>query len=261
MKRLMAALLAALALFSVAFAAEPVDLTTYTDAELLALVEQAGAELRTRNTPAVPDDPLADLRYASNGTEVRIVKYIGTTGEVYIPDEIDSMPVTQLYNNMCERNNDVYRLRLPSELVSIGEYAFSFNDNLQHDLVMPTTLEKINRYAFAWSNVSGLVLQSDCLLDENSFAGNDTLKFCYIREGCTVTLTFGVFSGTPIEAAVIPASVTSIHPYTFNSCNNLTVYCPAGSYAEQYCKENFIVCDTANYETMVAYYEALYPAE
>jgi hypothetical protein len=60
---------------------------------------------------------------------------------------------------------------------------------------------------------------------------------------------------------VIPADVTKIDAAAFKGCKYLTVYCPAGSYAEQYCLENFIACDTANYEAMVAYYEALYPAE
>ena len=265
MKRLMAALLAALALFSMAFAAEPVDLTTYTDAELLALVEQTGAELRARNTPVMPDDPLADLHYASNGKEVRINAYIGTSGDVYIPDEIDGVPVTQIYDNMCNEYNisglNVRSLRLPKGLVSIGNSAFSGTSYLEQVIVMPRTLKIIDYYAFWYSGVTGLVLQSDCLLDKQAFAFGDKLQFCYIREGCAVELSGGAFRDTPMKTIVIPADVTKINASAFALCNFVTVYCPAGSYAEQYCKENFIVCDTANYEAMVAYYEALYPAE
>lgn len=261
MKRLMAALLAALALFSVAFAAEPVDLTTYTDAELLALVEQAGAELRARNTPVMPDDPLADLRYASNGTEVRIIEYIGNGGDLYIPDEIDGVPVTQLYRSMCEKHRNIRSLRLPAGLVSIGWSAFENTSDLEQVLVMPASLEVIEGAAFWSSDVTGLVLQSDCEVKGQSFSIADNLEFCYIREGCAVTLGSLTFHDASLETIVIPADVTSISSSAFEGCNQLTVYCPAGSYAEQYCKENFIVCDTANYEAMVAYYEALYPAE
>ena len=261
MKRLMAALLAALALFSVAFAAEPVDLTAYTNEELLALVEQAGAELRARNTPAAPSDPLADLRYASTGKEVRINAYVGTTGDVYIPDEIDGVPVTTIYDGMCKSNRDVRSLRLPRGLVNIGSDAFYRTSALEQLLIMPKTLKKIGSSAFGFSSVTGLVLQSDCLLDKQAFSFSDKLKFCYIREGCSVRLEWRVFQGSSIETIIIPADVKKIDATAFMSCNYVTVYCPAGSYAEQYCKENFIVCDTANYETMVAYYEALYPAE
>lgn len=265
MKKLMAALLTALALFSVAYAAESVDLTAYTNEELLALVEQAGAELRARNTPVTPDDPLADLRYASNGKEVRINAYVGTTGEVYIPDEIDGVPVTQIYDDMCnEFDNsqlDIRSLRLPKGLVSIGSKAFQSTYDLEQVIVMPRTLKSIGFSAFCWSDVTGVVLQSDCVLNSQAFAFGDKLRFCYIREGCAVELGSLAFQDTPIETIVIPADVTKISSSAFADCNYLTVYCPAGSYAEQYCKENFIVCDTANYETMVAYYEALYPAE
>ena len=265
MKKIVGILLATLLLFGVACAAEPVDLTTYTDAELLALVEQAGAELRARNTPTVPDDPLAGLRYASNGKEVRIIGYIGTTGIVHIPDEIDGVPVTQIYDGMCnevEKNDlDICSLRLPKGLVSIGSRAFQSTYDLEHELIMPATLEIIKAQAFCWSDVTGLVLQSDCVLELQAFAMGDKLQFCYIREGCAVELGALAFEDTPMETIVIPADVTKISNSAFDDCNYLTVYCPAGSYAEQFCLENFIVCDTANYEAMVAYYEALYPAE
>ena len=259
MKRLMAALLAALALFSVAFAAEPVDLTTYTDAELLALVEQAGAELRARNTPVIPDDPLADLRYASNGTEVRINAYIGTGGDVYIPDEIDGMPVTQIHDDALADLN-MTSIRLPAGLISIGYTSFHYARNLNHVLVMPGTLRTIGGYSFWECGAPGLVLQSDCVVSTSAFAYSK-LEFCYIRKDSAVELGEDAFRDGALEVIVIPADVTKIDAAAFKGCKYLTVYCPAGSYAEQYCKENFIVCDTANYEAMVAYYEALYPAE
>ena len=273
MKRLMAALLAALALFSVAFAAEPVDLTTYTDAELDALRVQVAEEIRARAAAKAPENPAADFRYVSNGREVRIVEYIGNSGNVYIPDEIDGVPVTQIFDDLFNGSVNVdfdallngselglHSIRLPAKLVSIGEDAFHSTFFLEHELVMPKTQKSIEMCAFWSSSIPGLVLQSDCELSQYAFAYSE-LKFCYIREGAAVELGPAVFTDTPMEVAVIPADVTQISSSVFDSCNNLTVYCPAGSYAEQYCKENFIVCDTANYEAMVAYYEALYPAE
>lgn len=265
MKKLFGILLATLLVFGVACAAEPVDLTTYTDAELLALVEQAGAELRARNTPVMPDDPLAGFRYASNGKEVRINAYVGTSGDVYIPDEIDGVPVTQIYDGMCNEYNisglNVRSLRLPKGLVSIGVEAFKGTYDLEQVIVMPRTLKIIDYYAFWYSGVTGLVLQSDCVLKSQVFAYGGNLKHCYIREGSAVELGWRAFEDQPLETIVIPADVTKIDPNAFEGCNFVTVYCPAGSYAEQFCLENFIVCDTANYEAMVAYYEALYPAE
>jgi hypothetical protein len=55
---------------------------------------------------------------------------------------------------------------------------------------------------------------------------------------------------------VIPASVTNIAAGAFVRCNRLTVVTPAGSYAEQYCRDNWIVCNTQDYDKYVAEYEA-----
>lgn len=60
---------------------------------------------------------------------------------------------------------------------------------------------------------------------------------------------------------MLPADVQFKDDTVFEGCNHLTVYCPAGSATEQYCMEHFITCNTADYEAMVAYYEALYPAD
>lgn len=38
----------------------------------------------------------------------------------------------------------------------------------------------------------------------------------------------------------IPASVTEIQDWAFQNCESLTIYAPAGSYAEQYARENNI---------------------
>ena len=45
---------------------------------------------------------------------------------------------------------------------------------------------------------------------------------------------------TSLSSIEIPNQVTAIEPYTFYNCPNLTVHAPAGSYAEQYAKENNI---------------------
>ena len=43
-----------------------------------------------------------------------------------------------------------------------------------------------------------------------------------------------------ITDLTIPASVTDIGWFAFDGCTNMTIHAPAGSYAEQYAKENNI---------------------
>ena len=283
MKKLIALLLAAVMLLcaAAALAAEPVDLSTYTDAELDALRVQVAEEIAARRRAATAS-PAADFRYASDGSVVRIISYIGEGGEVVIPDVIDGLPVTQVYENAFKGNRSIAAVHLPDALVSIGENAFAdssitsvylpeglemieamaFNRTymLTQVLVLPESLKEIGVFAFQWCYTGGVVLQSDCKLIGRTL-DNSKLRFCYIRPGCAVQIGSYTFANSSIETMVIPAEVTSIHATAFEGCNAVTVYCPAGSYAEQYCRENFIVCNTAEYEAMVAYYEALYPAQ
>ena len=43
-----------------------------------------------------------------------------------------------------------------------------------------------------------------------------------------------------LTSITIPSSVTSIGEYALCGCEKLTIHAPAGSYAEQYAKENNI---------------------
>ena len=60
-----------------------------------------------------------------------------------------------------------------------------------------------------------------------------------IPEGVT-SIEEGAFSGSSPASVTIPDSVTSIGRQAFGFLPKLTIHAPAGSYAEQYAKENNI---------------------
>lgn len=259
MKKLIALFLAVLLLSTTAaFAADEIDLTTYTDEELEALKVQIAEEIRSRLLTEAPESPAADFRYASNGKEVRIISYLGEGGDVYIPDEIDGVPVTQIHHSAFYQNNTITSVRLPSGLVSIGENAFYRCSSLKGVIVLPKTVKLLDERAFCDTHLTGIVLQSDCKIDHAALC-SDSIEFVYCREGTNLNMLSNYILRDNTVTLVLPETVTHMrtfadyHPYTY-----LTIYCPADSYAEQYATENFIVCNTADYEAMVAYYEALY---
>lgn len=263
MKKLIALFLAVLLLSTTAaFAADEIDLTTYTDEELEALKVQVAEEIRSRLLTEAPESPAADLHYASNGVEVRINDYKGEGGDVYIPDEIDGVPVTQIYKGAF-RDSKIKSIRLPEGLTSISSRAFNGTRNIKDVVVIPKSVQKIGDAAFYYSCVPGVVIQSDCTIGASCFGSTDYLEFVYVRKDCKIvfnsSLSWGdyCFNGSKIKTLVLPADV-KFQDNTLADCKSLTVYCPAGSATEQYCKDNFIVCNTADYEAMVAYYEALY---
>lgn len=69
------------------------------------------------------------------------------------------------------------------------------------------------------------------------------------------------FSGdNALRTVIIPSSVKTIEDMAFSGCNYVTIYTPKGSYAEQYAQQNFIACNTDDYDRYVEMYEEMYQA-
>lgn len=145
---------------------------------------------------------------------------------------------------------------LPEGLVTLGRNAFGGADELGGVIVLPSTLTGLDAYTFsACKKMLGVVIQSDLTPGQSDFNG-ESLEFVYIREGAAVNIKRDDIFSRNLRVIVIPASVTNIAAGAFEKCNHLTVVTPAGSYAEQYCRDNWIVCNTQDYDKYVAEYEA-----
>ncbi|MBR2742404.1 MAG: leucine-rich repeat domain-containing protein [Clostridia bacterium] len=74
----------------------------------------------------------------------------------------------------------------------------------------------------------------------------DAFKYCKVLkevvlpEGLTSIGDGTFFSRESLTSITIPESVTSIGDWAFYDCKNLTIRAPAGSYAEEYAKNNGI---------------------
>lgn len=205
-----------------------------------------------------------DFRYASNGTEVRINKYIGKGGMVVIPDFIDGLPVTRIAENaFCPYNNKnaerITGLQLPSRLEYIGSDAFQGIEKLSGVLILPTTLKKVDSHAFQSTGLKGLVVQSSCSLELNSFANIYGMEFIYVAKGCAPSIDTSVFSyAEALQDLVLPKEVSDIAEETFDGCNDAVLYAPKNSYAAKYGQKNFMCVNTDQYEKMSDYYRNTY---
>jgi len=214
-------------------------------------------------TTAAPSSA-KDFRYASNGKEVRINKYIGKGGLVVIPDFIDGLPVTRIAENaFCPYNNKnaerITGLQLPSQLEYIGSDAFQGIENLTGVLVLPTTLKKVDSHAFQSTGLKGLVVQSSCSLELNSFANIYGMEFIYVAKGCAPIIDTSVFSyAEALQDLVLPKEISDIAEETFDGCNDAVLYAPKNSYAAKYGQKNFMCVNTDQYEKMSDYYKNTY---
>ncbi len=165
--------------------------------------------------------------------------------------------VLNIGNNAFLRCNALKTVTLPEGLRTLGLAAFQGADELSGVIVLPSTLISMGGWTFiGCDNLRGVVIQSDLNLGQFDFS-SDSLEFVYIREGAAVSIARDDIFDHNLRVIVIPASVTNIVPGVFEYCNHLTVVTPAGSYAEQYCRDNWIVCNTKDYDQYVAEYEAL----
>lgn len=153
--------------------------------------------------------------------------------------------------------NKLQTLTLPEGLVTLSNAAFQRAEGLSGVLVLPSTLTGLDGYTFSrCDDLQGIVIQSDLILGAADMSCS-ALEFVYIREGAAVTFASKSTFEAGLKIVIIPASVTSIHEEAFAACNKLVIVTPAGSYAEQYAREHWIVCNTQDYDKFVAEYEAL----
>jgi len=138
-------------------------------------------------------------------------------GVIAIPSEVEKVPVTGI--GAASLKNAAYKnVVIPNSVFNIRNGAFSQCKNLQQ-MAIPGNVKLIDDEAF-----------SDCI----------SLKEVFLGKGC-MHIGRHAFSGcTSLERITIPETVGFIADDAFSGCERLTVLCPRGSYAEDYCKRNGI---------------------
>lgn len=132
-------------------------------------------------------------------------------------------------------------IAIPRGVTQLGEYSFSGCENIT-SVMLPDSLLKIDYGAFiccrSLANIS--IPESVTTIGCKAFDRCSALKDVIIPDGVTA-LVYETFHGCESLSSVrIPASVNEITKDAFANCPKLTIHAPAGSYAEQYAKENNI---------------------
>ena len=141
-----------------------------------------------------------------------LTHYWGHEAEVFVPDGI-----TTIYRDIFARTY-IKKVILPAGLSTIKAGAFRCCRNLE-EIYIP---------------------ESVTVIEQSVFWGCYELKSISLPPHLT-TISGSLFYGCgALEAVKIPDSVTNIEEDAFEGCKNLTIYGLAGSYAEQYAKDNDI---------------------
>ena len=131
--------------------------------------------------------------------------------------------VSEIKNDAFHNCKSLSKIVLPEEVTKIGHSVFELCSGLT-GIMIPKGITEIEYCAF-----SGCRSLTDILLPEGVIKIGSS-AFC---------------SCTALTSVTVPASVTNIeagicYKTPFEKCPNLTLYVPAGSYAETFAKENNI---------------------
>lgn len=166
-----------------------------------------------------------------------LMSYYGGNNAV-IPQSVTKIAVGAF--DKCFRLETV---TIPDSVREIESFAFETCPDLR--LVnIPESVKEIGESAFyACRSLTRVQIPgSVSVISEGMFSGCSNLKTVIIAEG-VAEIRYGVFEYCEnLEELHIPGSVTAIDSSLFFGCwgSELTIYAPAGSYAETYAKENNI---------------------
>lgn len=133
-------------------------------------------------------------------------------------------------------------LYLPDGIEEIGRAAFSGLADLT-DLKIPSSLDEVDRGVFLGCGIESLVIPSNIKkIDVQAFYYCPNLKSVDLEDGVETIEEKAFENCEVLESVTIPSSVNAIDEYAFYDCPNVTIYTPAGSYAETWALENGIPC-------------------
>lgn len=163
------------------------------------------------------DKTLVITNYKGNETEVVIPAMIGKDKVTLIEGAFSAAMSPKLISNADIRKK-ITSVSVPDGVTVIGAFAFDSCGSLS-SLALPDSLEEIGRSAFgSCKSLSSVILPG----------GVKSIGWCAFI-GCE-----------KLTSITISNTVTIIDQTAFRGCKNLTIHAPAGSYAEQYAKENNI---------------------
>ena len=200
------------------------------------------------------------LLFRKSETGQKMLGYVGgSEGICTVPEGTKTIPdyffqkrvsltAVRLPEGVDKIGNDVFRdctgltsVTIPKGVTEIGIRAFSGCTSLTN-VILPEGVKKIGDSAFegCTSLASVTIPEGVKKIGSSAFSGCTSLNSVTIPERVREIDYFAFQGCISLASVTIPASVTKIGGWAFQGCEHLTIHAPAGSYTEQYAKENHI---------------------
>jgi hypothetical protein len=176
---------------------------------------------------------------------IKIPEYVTTIGEnaFYECERLDSITlpegVTDIGDAAFSMCKSLTSVTIPGSVTSIGGAAFRQCTSLT-SITIPDSVTSIGNDAFSeCTSLASIIIPHGVTdIKEGVFLFCQSLTSIIIPDGVTGIGGNAFFICTNLTSVTIPDSVKSIGDNAFSSCPSLVIYCSAGSYAEQYAKNN-----------------------
>lgn len=175
-------------------------------------------ELSVESLMSASATSASSFNYEVIDGKLTITKFIGDETIVVIPDIIESQKVEVIGDYSFANQEEIVAVKLNDSVISVGDNAFE-NCYAMEVFVSGDSLAVLGRCAFNFCT---------------------SLREIKLNEGLE-TMEFGCFGMTKLNEAYIPESVTSISMGFLidpDYQDNFVIKGKAGSYAEQYAKDN-----------------------
>ncbi|MBR4386934.1 MAG: leucine-rich repeat domain-containing protein [Treponema sp.] len=159
-----------------------------------------------------------------DGSAVVIQKYIGSRGNVIVPEEIEGYKVTTIGESSFSGVKNIASVVLPSSVTTIR--ASAFNGSSLKEVTLPSSVTTIRASAFNGSSLKEVTLPSSVTTIEASAFKDTYLTSVKLPQGLT-SVSKSCFSGTRLTSVELHEGITSVGDYAFSSCNITNFNIPA----------------------------------
>lgn len=199
------------------------------------------SELKTIEDYAFCDLPIEDITLPSKFVEFQ-EKWAFHTGNI---KKIKILPYNPLFHSVEDKfiygkslpNNDVYDVFvfsvfninfvfIPAFIKIIGVSAFNGTNIIKVRFQSDSNLKIIDKYAFAYSALTGIALPSSLTsVGMHAFDSCDLLKKVLIPYDSQLQIiNESAFARTSIQSFYVPSKVTQIHELAFDKCDQLQIF-------------------------------------
>lgn len=200
-----------------------------------------------------------DYVYSVDETGVTLIKYIGESTEVSIPQNIEERNVVEI-GNSCFAGSNITSLVISRNVNTVQNFAFYSCENLE-TLTIKNGVKCIGGSAFAHcsslkavdfpdsvTEIKECAFSNCTSLSNVTFVGERSLKIgaaafsntpinrLMLPQGCESISNAAFINCKKLKEVYVPDSVKEIKNNAFKSCPNITLYVLSGSYGESFAK-------------------------